>query len=77
MVILIDMKKVMDVFADRLQEQRKYNNISIIELANAIGVSDNAIRRWEKKLRIPNIETLVLIANYFGVTPNYLVGFED
>lgn len=77
MVILIDMSKVIEEFAKRLNELRKENNLSLRKLASEIGVSDNAIRRWEMKLRIPNIEVLVLLANYFGVSTDYLVGLED
>lgn len=67
----------MEEFAKRLNELRKENNLSLRKLASEIGVSDNAIRRWEMKLRIPNIEVLVLLANYFGVSTDYLVGLED
>lgn len=77
MVILVDMSKVIEAFAKRLNELRKYHKLSLRKLAGEIGVSDNAIRRWELQLRIPNIEVLVLLANYFGVTTDYLVGLED
>ena len=67
----------MKIFAERLKELRVDKKLSLKELGNAIGVSDIAISRWENELRIPNIENLVIIAKFFGVSTDYLVGLED
>ena len=67
----------MKIFAERLKELRKEKNVSLKVLAREIGVSDIAISRWENELRVPNIENLVLLAKYFGVSTDYLVGLED
>ena len=67
----------MNIFAKRLKELRKENNLSVTQLAKDLGLSYNAIRRWENEIQIPNIEMLALIAKYFNETPNYLLGFED
>ena len=75
--IYINMIKVNEIFADRLKDLRKEQNLSLKQLAKFIGVSDVAIGRWEKKLQIPNIVILDLIAKYFNVSPNYLLGYED
>lgn len=77
MVIIISMKDVIKIFAKRLKELRKEKGLTITQLANNLGLSYNAIRRWELSMQIPNIEMLALIANYFNETPNYLLGFED
>ena len=67
----------MNKFAERLKELRQEHNISLKKLAKEIGVSDIAISRWENELRIPNIESLIALAQYFGVTADYLLGLED
>ena len=67
----------MDIFADRLKELRIEKGLSLKQLSSELGISDVAIGRWEKKLQVPNIEMIDLIVKYFGVTPNYLLGFED
>ena len=67
----------MNKFAERLRELRKEKNISLKTLAKEIGVSDIAISRWENQLRIPNIENLYNLANYFSVSSDYLLGLED
>ena len=70
-------KNVAKIFAERLKELREDNKVSLKKLGDAIGVSDIAISRWEYQKRIPNIEMLSLIAEYFSVSPGYLLGFED
>ena len=71
------MSKVFDIFIDRLKDLRNERGLSIKKLAKALGISDVAIGRWERKMQVPNIEMLVLIADYFDVAPNYLLGYED
>ena len=77
MFIIIYMSKVIEVFAKRLKELRIDKGLSITDLAKELGLSYNAIRRWELKMQIPNIDMLVLVAKFFNETPNYLLGFED
>ncbi|MBQ7351332.1 MAG: helix-turn-helix transcriptional regulator [Clostridia bacterium] len=67
----------MKIFSERLKELRQENNISLKALSKAIGVSDIAISRWENGLRTPNIEYLLAIAKFFGVSSDYLIGLED
>ena len=67
----------MKIFAERLKELRKEKGVSLKLLASEIGVSDIAISRWENEQRVPNIESLVALAKYFGVSCDYLVGLED
>ena len=69
--------KVMEIFSEKLKELRKDKKLSLTDLANGIGVTPMAISRWERKIQIPNIEMLDLIAKYFNETPNYLLGYED
>ncbi len=47
-------------------------NITQKQLADIIGINQNTIKTWENKL--PNSDTLVKIADYFGVTTDYLLG---
>ncbi len=67
----------MKIFAERLKELRVDENLSTTKLGNSIGVSANTISRWEREVRIPNIENLVALAKYFRVSADYLVGLED
>lgn len=61
----------------RLRELRKSKNISQIKLALDLNMSQNTISRYETGEREPGIAELVLIADYFNVTIDYLVGRTD
>lgn len=67
----------MKEFAERLKELRMEEKLSTTELGKAIGVSSITISRWERGLRIPNIENLVAVAKYFKVTTDFLCGLVD
>ena len=64
-------------FAERLKDLRKENNLSTIQLGNALGVGDSTISRWENGLRVPSIDHLYNIATFFKVSSDYLIGLED
>lgn len=64
-------------FAERLKELREDKNLSPKQLGRQIGVSDVAIYRWESKQRTPNIDVLILLAQFFNVSSDYLLGLED
>jgi len=65
------------LFSDRLKELRKSNNIRQKELGDIIGISESAVSYLEKGKRSPSIEAVVAIADYFGVSLDYLVGRSD
>lgn len=68
---------VQNKFAERLKELREDAGLSLKQLGKSIGVSDVAISRWENKVRVPNIDSLILLALYFKVSADYLLGLED
>jgi len=64
----------MKIFAERLQELRKGKGLSVRKLAAATGLQHSAISRWENDLNNAGLEEVVLLANFFGVTTDYLLG---
>ena len=58
------------MFSEKLKALRK--DMSQAKLAKELGVTQQAVGRWEKDLNMPDLETLVKIANYFHVTVDYL-----
>lgn len=64
-------------FADRLRELRQENGIGQIDLAKKINVSKGIISLWENGLREPTMSNLIALAEYFGVTLDYLVGLSE
>ena len=47
------------------------------EVASALGVSSVVYSRYENGKRQPSIDTLVQMADIFGVTVDYLLGKQD
>lgn len=59
--------------ADRIQRLRKGRGISQEELADKIGVSRQAVSKWESEQSMPDIEKIILLSDYFDVTTDYLL----
>lgn len=64
-------------FACRLKQLRIDNKLTQKELADKLNVSQNAIFNWENGKREPSIDTLKEIAGIYGVSLDYLMGFEN
>ena len=67
----------MKIFAERLRELRTERKLSMKKLAKALETTDAAISNWENTINEPKITYLKVIAVYFGVTTDYLLGLED
>lgn len=51
---------------------RKQKGDTQEQMAIAVGVSAQAISKWERAKNYPDIESLPTIANYFNITIDYL-----
>lgn len=67
------MNKLRHVIASNLVYLRRKNKLTQQELAAKINYSDNAISRWERGEVIPTIETLEIVADFYGITPSDLI----
>jgi transcriptional regulator with XRE-family HTH domain len=47
------------------------------QVADEIGIKRTTYSNYEKGIREPNAETLILISRYFGVTVDYLLDVKD
>ena len=56
---------------------RKKNDITQEKLAEHLGVTPQAVSRWESEICYPDIETLPLIADYFGVGMDELLCYDS
>ena len=64
-------------FKEILKLLRIENNVTQPQLATAIGVSNGLISLWENGLREPTMSNLIVLAKFFHVSIDYLVGLED
>lgn len=61
-------------FNEILRRLRKSNQMTQLELANALQISRSTIGMYEKGSREPDFATLEIIADYFNVDIDYLLG---
>ena len=64
-------------FSDKLYKLRISKGISQKELADNLGVAQSSINYWEKGQRDPSITVVKKIAEYFGVSLDYLMEIDD
>ena len=65
------------IFKDRLKQLRKQAKLQQRELGEQIGLSANAISMMETGNRETSFEKLVMLAEYFHVSTDYLLGVTD
>ncbi len=59
--------------ANKLQQMRKKNNLSQEELAAKMGVTRQAVSKWERAESAPDMENLILLSKLYGVTIDELL----
>ena len=64
-------------FGDNLYSLRKSKGISQEELAERLGVSRQAVSKWERNEAYPDTENLIAISKLFGVTIDELINSPD
>ena len=59
--------------AQVLDKLMSTNNISAYKISKDTGISDRLIGYWRKGEKLPGAENLLIIANYFGISVDYLL----
>lgn len=62
------------IFAERLRELMKEQGLNQVKLAERVGVKQNTVSAWLLKKKEPSLTSLWLVADYFGVETDYLIG---
>lgn len=65
------------IVAERLKELMKEKGLNQVGLAEKIGLKQNTISAWLLKKKEPCILSLWLLADYFNVDIDYLVGRKE
>lgn len=63
--------------ANRLQQLRKKNNLSQEELAEKIGISRQAVSKWERAEASPDTDNLILLSKLYKVSLDELLRTES
>lgn len=64
-------------FNERLRLLRSESELSQAELAKRLGLTKSSVNMYERGDREPDIDTLKSIADYFGVSMDFLLGKTD
>ena len=67
----------MKIFAERLKTLRKADRRTSKEMAEYLGISQRAYLYYESAVHYPDVPNLIKLADYFGVTTDYLLGRSD
>ncbi|MBQ4562317.1 MAG: helix-turn-helix transcriptional regulator [Clostridia bacterium] len=60
----------------KIKSLRKEKNISQEVLANHLGLTAQAVSKWEQGVTLPDVELIPAIASYFGVSTDELFDFN-
>ena len=63
-------------FNEHLKHQREQYGCTQKQMSELIGIATRSYQRYESGEREPNIETLILIADFFKISLDDLVGRE-
>lgn len=64
-------------FGKTIKELRTQQKLSQRQLGEKLDVCNQTVSFWESGQREPDLDTLVKISEYFGVTVDYLLGKSD
>ena len=62
------------LFPTRLKELREKRHLTRTTLGELCGIGKNAIGQYERQEKTPSLKTLMILADYFQVSLDYLVG---
>ena len=65
------------MIGDKLKKLRRNRDLTQEEVATHIGISYQAISKWERGDGYPDITMLPTLANYFGVSIDELIGMDE
>lgn len=71
------MDSVKSVVAKNLVNLRKANNLTQSAVAAKLNYSDKSVSKWERGEALPDLDTLVGLASFYGVTLDYLTDPES
>lgn len=76
-VTIFSEDKNMNLFVQRLNELIENSGKQQKEICKALGIYKQKFSRWKLGETKPNYDELIMLAKYFNVTTDYLLGLED
>jgi len=66
-----------NIFAERVKELRLSKNLKQIELGSILNLSVQSINDLEKGRKITTFDNLIILADYFNVSTDWILGRTD
>lgn len=63
--------------SEKIQRLRKARGLSQEGLAHEMGVSRQSVSKWESAQSVPDVEKIVALSDFFGVSTDYLLKGEE
>ena len=70
-------ENVKEILANRLLSLREESELPRQKVADDLGISRNSLEYYEKGKRTPDVGMIVRLAEYYGVTVDYLFGLNN
>lgn len=67
----------MNIFAQRMRELRHEKKKTQTQMAEFVGIKLRAYQNYELGASYPEVPNLMRLADYFGVTTDYLLGRSE
>ena len=64
-------------FKDILKDLRMEKGLTQEELAKQINFSLSAVNKWENGKKNPSVDAIKVLAKFFNVSTDYLLGLEE
>lgn len=61
----------------KIRELREENRLTQQDMATKFGISRQVYANWENEINQPEIRMIIELADFFGVTVDYLIGRTD
>ena len=70
-------KDIKTIIGEKIKKLREEKNITQKELSYHVNTSKESISQYERGVQSPKPETLIMLANYFNVSIDYILGRVD
>lgn len=67
----------MSVFPKQLKKLIEESNKTQNAICKDLGITKQKLSKWKTAYNEPSLDELILIASYFEVTSDYLIGLEN
>ena len=65
------------MIAEKIKALREVRGMTQTELARRLGVTRSGVNAWEMGISVPSTQYVVELAQFFGVSTDYLLGIDS